>query len=200
MVIYTIGHSTHPIDQFTALLRQHAIGAIADVRSSPYSRHNPQFNRDTLRDALRATGIAYVFLGEELGARPTDFSCYRNGKVGYDLLAATPLFQRGLDRVVKGASQFRLALMCAEKDPLDCHRTVLVARRLSERGLAIHHILADGTLETQERAVERLRQRLQLPPSDFFRSEEETIREAYKRQGAAIAYEEAQSDDGMATS
>jgi uncharacterized protein (DUF488 family) len=199
VTVYTIGHSTHSINDFISLLSQHAVGAVADVRSSPYSRHTPQFNRETLRDTLRAEGISYVFLGEELGARSTDSSCYRHGKVQYDLLAATPLFQRGLDRVVKGASQFRLALMCAERDPLDCHRTILVARRLIERGLTIQHILADGTLETQEKAVERLLRRLQLPPSDLLRSKEETVREAYKKQGAAIAYEESQSADGMAT-
>jgi uncharacterized protein (DUF488 family) len=194
-VVYTIGHSTHPIDHFTSLLGQHNIDAIADVRSSPYSRLNPQFNRETLRNAMRAAGISYVFLGEELGARSRDPSCYRDGRAQYDRLAATPLFQRGLDRVAKGAERFKLTLMCAEKDPLDCHRTILVARGLLERNLSIRHILPDGAIETHEQAIERLVRRLQLPSSDLFRSRDELICDAYALQGTKIAYLQASGTD-----
>ena len=128
--VFTVGHSTHALDDFLALLLRHGITAIADVRSSPYSRMNPQFNRETLHAALKGAGIAYVFLGAELGARSRDPDCYEDGKVQYDRLARTAAFQRGLARVQQGAAQYRLALMCAEKEPLDCHRTILVARHL----------------------------------------------------------------------
>lgn len=186
--VYTIGHSTHPIEGFVELLKMHGITAVADVRSTPYSRRNPQFNRETLRDTLEAHGIAYVFLGEELGARSTDPACIRDGKVRYDLLARTAPFERGLDRVREGARKHRIALMCAERDPLQCHRTILVARNLTARGGPVRHIHAGGEIETQEEAEERLLDVLKMSSSDLFHSREELVREAYRVQGDAIAY------------
>src|SRR5712691_7200087 len=144
--IYTIGHSTHSIEAFVELLRQHGITAVCDVRSRPYSRMNPQFNREELKDSLKSADIKYVFLGKELGARSEDKNCYRNGQVQYDLLAQTKLFQDGIKRVEKGVKEFRIALMCAEKEPLDCHRTILVSRKLFDDGLIINHILSDGQI------------------------------------------------------
>src|SRR5690242_9735719 len=128
--VYTIGHSTHAIEKFIALLKSSQIEAVSDVRSWPHSRMNPQFNRETLKRSLREAGIKYVFLGKELGARSEDRGCYRNGQVQYDLLANTELFKQGIERVKEGAQKYRVVLMCAEKDPLDCHRTILVARKL----------------------------------------------------------------------
>lgn len=188
--IYTIGHSTHSIEAFIELLKTHSITAICDVRSAPYSRMNPQFNREALQDTLRGQGITYVFLGKELGARSNDSSCYRNGKVQYDLLAATELFKRGLDRVLKGSEKFRVALMCAEKDPLHCHRTILVARNIVTQGTPVRHILSDGVIETHEQSIERLLRVLKIPSSDLFRSKVEIIGDAYRDQGDAIAYHE----------
>lgn len=85
-----------------------------------------------------------------------DESCYEDGKVQYHRLAATPLFKQGIDRVLTGGGKFRVAIMCAEKEPLDCHRTLLVSRALQQRGASIAHILADGTVETQAQAMARL--------------------------------------------
>ena len=186
-VVYTVGHSNHSIETFLALLVRHAITAIGDVRSSPYSRRNPQFNREPLRDALSQAGIAYVFLGEELGARTRDPDCYEHGKVSYERLARTDAFQHGLERVQRGAAEYRLALMCAEKEPLDCHRTILVARHLHERGLALRHILADGALEAHEHTIERLKARLGLG-EDLFRAPEAVAREAFEVQGRRMGY------------
>src|SRR6202521_1160216 len=106
-VIFTIGHSTHPQKRFIALLLQHGITALCDVRSKPYSRVNPQFNREELKESLRERCIKYVFLGKELGARSEDPMCYENGKVQYDRLAATPAFKAGIERVLAGAEKFR---------------------------------------------------------------------------------------------
>src|SRR5262249_62321000 len=117
--VYTIGHSTHDPERFIELLRAHGITAIGDVRSNPYSRMNPQYNRETLKTILAAADITYVFLGRELGARSQDPACYERGKVQYDRLARTELFRAGLDRVRDGMERFRLALMCAEKEPLE---------------------------------------------------------------------------------
>lgn len=188
--IYTIGHSTHPLARFIELLKMHSVTAICDVRSSPYSRVNPQFNRESLRDALREQGISYVFLGKELGARSKDPSCYRNGKVQYDLLASTDSFKRGLERVRDGSAKFRVALMCAEKDPLHCHRTILVARHIEAQGTLVLHILSDGAIETHEQSVERLLNNLSISSTDLFRFKEEIVRDAYRIQGEAIAYSE----------
>lgn len=193
--IYTIGHSTHSIEQFIELLRQHSISALCDVRSRPFSRRNPQFNREDLKEALARASIKYVFLGKELGARTEDRNCYCNGKVQYDLLAKTDFFKKGIDRVKKGANEYRVALMCAEKEPLDCHRTILVARILSESGIAIRHILADGTIEEHVHALKRLIAMLRMPSSDMFRSEAVVIEDAYAQQGRHIAYQEAFPDD-----
>jgi uncharacterized protein (DUF488 family) len=189
-VIYTIGHSTHSIERFIELLRKHAITALCDVRSYPSSRMNPQFNRRPLEQALAKVGIKYVFLGKELGARTEDRSCFCDGKVQYDLLAKTELYRKGIGRIEKGKDDFRVALMCAEKEPLDCHRTILVSRTLDEEGLAICHILADGSLETHEHALRRLVRSLRLAPPDMFRSDEAVLSEAYAKQGQLIAYEE----------
>lgn len=187
--IYTVGHSTQTFEKFLALLHKHGVTAIADVRSAPYSKFNPQFNREDLRIALKADGIRYVFLGKELGARSDDEGCYIDGKVQYKLLAKTPLFQSGINRVIEGASTHKIALMCAEKDPLDCHRTILVARELVNRGADVMHILQDGSTESHQDAISRLITKMGIGEADMFRSEEHTVADAYEKQGARIAYD-----------
>jgi uncharacterized protein (DUF488 family) len=187
--VFTSGHSTHPQEHFIGLLAPHGITAVCDVRSMPYSRMNPQFNREELKAVLLEHGIKYVFLGKELGARSEDPRCYENGKVQYDRLALTDLFRQGLDRIRKGIEDHRLALLCAEKEPLECHRTILVARHLAPLGLDVQHIHADGTLESHASAVARLRQLLRLPEDDMFRSREDVEADAYRLQERRIAYE-----------
>jgi uncharacterized protein (DUF488 family) len=186
--VFTIGHSTHSIDAFVALLLDNAVTALADVRSAPYSRFNPQFNRDALERGLVGRGIKYVFLGHELGARSDDRSCYKNGRVQYTLLARSELFQNGIERVLRGADNYVLALMCAEKEPLDCHRTLLVARSLVSRGVVVQHILADGRLENHEASMQRLLDVVGLPHEDLFRSKEDLVEEALIRQEERVAY------------
>lgn len=189
-VIFTIGHSTHPQERFIELLRRHRITALCDVRSKPYSRMNPQFNRAELERALLAHGIAYRFLGKELGARSDNPACYEGGKVQYARLAETELFRRGLRRVLRGLKEkFQLALMCAEKEPLECHRTILVARHLVALGLKVEHIHADGRLESHSAALSRLARLLGLPEDDMFQSPEELLADAYRRQEGRIAYD-----------
>lgn len=193
-LMFTIGHSTHSAEAFLALLRQHGVEALADVRSSPFSRFNPQFNRVELEPFLKTNGIRYVFLGKELGARSEDRSCYIDGRVQYARLAQTSLFRSGLDRVVQGAPKYRVALMCAEKEPLECHRTLLVAKALVECGQQVMHIHADGHLETHEAAMERLLDVTGLPKEDLFRSRQELLAEALVRQEHLVAYvDEAQA-------
>jgi uncharacterized protein (DUF488 family) len=154
--VFTIGHSNHSSERFLALLRGAGITAVADVRSIPRSRRWPQFSRARIERWLADAGIAYVFLGAELGGRPDDPALLRDGHPDYDLMAAAPLFQAGLDRVLDGAGRYCIALMCAEREPLDCHRFLLVSRHLHERGVRLRHILGDGSIETQETTEARL--------------------------------------------
>ena len=191
--LYTIGHSTHTAQKMINLLRLHGITAIADVRSSPYSRMNPQFNRDSFSDLLKTCKIAYVFLGRELGARSTDRSCNSQGKVQYDLLARTHLFQAGLDRVIHGMKTHRVALLCAEKDPLTCHRAILVCRHLVTRGVVVRHVLEDGRIENHEEALSRLLAEHGLPERDLFRNRSEMIEQAYSERGDKISYADPRS-------
>jgi uncharacterized protein (DUF488 family) len=188
-VVCTIGHSIHSIDRFMALLKQHGITALGDIRSRPYSRMNPRFNRENLKQSLKENDIAYIFLGQELGAQSNDASCYRSGKLQYDRLAQTDLFRQGLERVRVGMRGYRLALMCAEKEPLECHRTILIARCLEGLQIKVEHILENGSLESQKDALRRLLALLRLPEHDLFRSRDDMIEEAYRIQGERIAYE-----------
>lgn len=199
--VFTIGHSNHPIDAFIALLRQHGITALGDVRSSPFSRFHPQFNKENLERSVKASGIRYVFLGKELGARSEDRTCYENGRVQYSRLARTELFKKGIERVISGAQDFRVALMCAEKEPLECHRTLLVGRSLAELGVDVQHIHADGHLETYGDAMKRLLDLVGLPRDDFFRSQEDLMADAMSRQESRIAYaDERMNEEAAATS
>ena len=187
--VLTIGHSTHALEVFTGLLRRHRVSAVADVRSAPYSRFNPQFNRELLIEALEVEGIRYVFLGRELGGRSDDPACYEDGRIRYDRVAATESFRSGLDRVVDGAARYRIALMCAEKEPLDCHRTLLVARALDEQGDDVAHIHADGRLEAHREAMDRLLDIHKLPrEGDLSGTREEFIGTAIARQAQRVAY------------
>ena len=186
--LFTIGHSTHPIDDFLALVGRAGITAIADVRSAPYSRVNPQFNSETLQTALTTHGVAYVFLGLELGARSTDPTCYENGRVQYSRLARTDIFRSGLQRLLRGAESYVVAIMCAEKEPLDCHRTLLVSRVLAAQGALVTHILSDGRREDHDATMSRLIKMMGLPERDLFRSREELIEAACAMREEQIAY------------
>lgn len=185
--LYTVGHSNRTLDEFLSLLTENEVTAIADVRSSPYSRMNPQFNRDQLKRSLQEKNIAYVFLGQELGARRDEECCYEDGVARYELIAKTEAFIDGLKRIRDGSQSHRIALMCAEKDPLTCHRTILVCRHLKDE-IAITHIVTDGRLETQEEAENRLLRTLNMDDRVLFESRDELLSEAYEKQGDKIAY------------
>ena len=187
--IFTIGHSNHSLEDFLALLAGHGVAVVADVRSAPYSRFNPQFNRDAFVAALKARGIDYLYLGRALGGRPDDPACYEGGRVRYEIVARTSGFREGIARVVDEAATGRIALMCAEKEPLDCHRTLLVARALDDEGMAVAHILATGDLDLHAKAMDRLMARFDLDPAgDLFRSREEAVAQAIACQAGRIAF------------
>ncbi len=187
--IYTIGYSTHQIETFLELLARHGVTAVADVRSQPFSRL-PEYNRDAVAATLKRKGIQYVPLGRELGARRDEPECYVDGQAVYERVAQLPLFREGIDRLLKGAERYTIALMCAEKEPLDCHRTVLICRHLRPHGLHIRHILADGTLEEHADTEKRLMRMMEIGPDLFQQDvkEEDLIERAYEERGKQIAY------------
>jgi uncharacterized protein (DUF488 family) len=188
--LFTIGHSNHTIERFLDLLRCHHVTAVADVRSSPFCRYTTQFNQADLKRSLKEAGIHYAYLGRELGARSTDPGHYRDGKARYDLIAQTPWFIAGIERLRKGAATQRIALMCAEKEPLECHRTLLVGVRLRSAEITLSHILADGGLEPHEHTEQRMLRIHNLAEPELFRTAAERLAEAYRRQCERIEYEE----------
>ncbi len=197
--LFTLGHSNHSPETFLALLRKHGVDEIVDVRSSPTSRYNPQFSYDILNSTLEEAGIDYVFLGGELGGRPADRSCYDlDGRVRYDRLENTDLFDDGIRCLVRSADERCVAVMCSEKEPLDCHRALLIAKVIEERDIAVEHILVDGSVEKHGATMNRLLDSFKLPHNgDLFRSRNEVIADALTRQANKVAFvaEEALSDD-----
>jgi uncharacterized protein (DUF488 family) len=192
--VFTIGHSTHSLERFIALLRGANVTAVADVRTAPYSRHYPHFNRDDLRDELRSDGIAYVFLGKELGGRPSERRFYCEGVADYESMAQAPDFSKGLDRVIEGAKNYRIALMCSERDPLDCHRCLLVSRALAQRGLRVSHILDDGSVASHTKIEERLLELSGRTNDDFFAPQSERLATAYRERARKVAFADPQPD------
>ncbi|MGH3912629.1 MAG: DUF488 family protein [Pseudonocardiaceae bacterium] len=187
--MYSIGHSTHSIETFVALLKETRIAAIVDVRSTPYSQWRPQFNRETLRNSLTEHGITYVFLGTELGGRGTDGSARdEHGRIQYQHIAESAAFREGMRRVRAGSERIRLALMCAESEPLDCHRGILISRLLVTQGTRVMHIHADGRLETHREAEYRLLRLTGLHELELFRTEDQILADAYEQREARIAH------------
>lgn len=185
--LFTVGHSNHPIERFIGLLTRHGIEVLADVRSTPFSRFNPQFNRGRLEASLKEAGIRYVFLGDELGARSKDPAHFEGGKVSYARLATSAPFKRGIEELLSLARSRHLAMMCAEREPLDCHRTLLVGREAERAGASITHILADGSLERNDATLERLAKQLKLPQDDLFQGDVDRREQAYEARGKQIS-------------
>lgn len=187
---YSIGYATKAINTFLGQLRHHGISAVADVRSVPYSKAFHDYHREALRAALQAAGIRYVWLGEELGPRSKDSAHYdTRGQVQFDRLMASPLFLQGIDRLEQGRERrFRIALLCAEKDPAICHRSLLVGYYLTHSaGSSISHIRHDGSLESQEELEQRLCD-LHGVGEDLFAGSVEQAERAWRLQCCQCAY------------
>jgi uncharacterized protein (DUF488 family) len=191
--VLTIGHSTQSYEDFLRKLRAARVTAVADVRSAPFSRHFPHFNRDALKEELRMDSIAYVFLGDELGGRPKDKQFFCNGVADYEKMARTEAFAKGLDRVIEGTRKYRIALMCSEHDPLDCHRCLLVGRALSEKGISLGHILGNGRTVSHGQIESRLLEMAGRSGGDFFETPQERLMKAYRDRAMKVAYAERDS-------
>ena len=185
--LLTIGHSNLAADPFMGLLANAGVTAIADVRSVPFSRRYPWFSAKTLAARLQGAGIDYLLLGEILGGRPRDPGLYRHGVADYEKMAATPQFKAGLDQVGEMRGRFCLCLMCAEREPLDCHRCLLVGRALAERGFELGHILVDSTIEPHVTTEERLLAQAGGGSDDLFATHAERLAAAYRRRAGRVA-------------
>lgn len=179
MTIFTIGHSSHSFDALAELLQSSGVTAVADVRSTPYSRRYPQFNAPALLHALKSVDIAYVGLGRELGGRPVRDELFRGEVADYEAMARTDEFAAGIKRVIAGAERHVVALLCSEGDPLHCHRCLLVGRHLATHGCDLKHIHGDGRIETQVAFEDRmLKDTLGLP--DMFTDRAYLLEEGYR--------------------
>ena len=190
--VLTIGHSNIPADRFVALLRAAGVGAIADVRTTPFSRFCPWFTVKNLAPLLEQNGIGYLPYGAALGGRPHNPELYCDGVADYEAMARQDEFRAGLDRLTADAARVRprgcICLMCAEREPLDCHRCLLVARALAARGLPVGHVLHDGAIEPHAATEHRLFA-LAGDEGDLFAAGlEQRIAAAYRRRARAVAY------------
>ncbi len=184
--LFTIGHSNISATRFIAMQRAAGVSAVADVRSTPFSRFCPWFSAKNLAPLLADAGIGYLSYGETLGGRPRDPSLYRDGVIDYQAVARQREFLTALDRLTDAAARRPVCIMCSEREPLDCHRCLLVARALAARGLAIGHILYDGTIEPHRVTEQRL---LALEGGDLFATgQAERLAAAYFRRARAVGY------------
>jgi uncharacterized protein (DUF488 family) len=201
--VLTIGHSNIPADRFVALLQAGGVGAIADVRTTPSSRFCPWFSGKNLKPLLERNAIAYLPYGATLGGRPQSAALYCDGIADYEAMARQREFQAGLDRLMADAARVRphgcICLVCAEREPLDCHRCLLVARALAARGVSIGHILHNGAIEPHAATEQRL---LALAGDDgelFAAGLQQQIAAAYRRRARAVAYRAKQPKGTEAT-
>ncbi|MGO9249315.1 MAG: DUF488 family protein [Solirubrobacteraceae bacterium] len=152
--VWTVGHSNHDVGVLLALMQSHRIAHVVDVRSHPYSRYAPHFNRDELRASIEACSVRYAYMGSALGGRPRhEDQLDADGHALYDRMAMEPTFSDAIDRILRGAYEHRIALLCSCGQPHDCHRRLLVGKVLCDRGAELRHILPDGDVLT-ERTVE----------------------------------------------
>lgn len=148
---FTIGHSNQAMATFLSLLKQHGIEVLVDVRSQPHSKYATQFDANALNAAVTEEGIKYIFMGREIGGRPQGSGFYDDEEyVLYDRMAKSSVFLEGIARLERGIRQYRVAVMCSEEDPTECHRHLLIARVLKEDGIEVRHIRGDGRIQTDE--------------------------------------------------
>ena len=194
-MVFTIGHSNHSIEKFLTLLQGSEINMVVDVRTAPFSKMFPQFNQEALKNSLSDIAIGYLFLGDHIGGRSDDPEDFVDGQVVYNLLATKELFKTGINRLMKGAAEYQIAVMCSEKEPLDCHRTLLVSETLAIEGVGVRHIHADGTIETHENALARLLTLHKLDSPDLFSDDSGRLKEALTLQEKKIAFQLSKSVD-----
>ena len=192
LTIYTIGHSNREADEFVQILNHFRIKLVADVRSQPFSRYCPQFNKNIIQQKLIHSGIQYLFLGKELGARPEHKDYYINSKVSFDKLKSSISFKKGISRLLDEAEKKNIAIMCSEKEPINCHRSILISRFLEEEGIEVKHIINEAEILDRFNFEEKLLEKFKIQKTlfDTESSRKTNINEAYKKQEQIISYQE----------
>lgn len=197
-IIYTIGHSNYDSDYFMQLLLKYKVNTVVDVRSVPFSKYVPHFNKDNIKRLLNSYGIYHIYMGEELGIISNANSLLsKDGYVDFEKVRETELFQNGITRISEGFSKgYTIIIMCTEKDPIDCHRSILIGRELHKKKYDIVHILTDGSMETHTQFEDRLLN-MYFPlkmQQDLFslieppESEVDILNKAYKLRNRDIGY------------
>ena len=188
--IHTFGHSNLSAESLVRMLKRRGIAQVIDVRSTPYSRHVPQFNRNNIRVTLERNGTGYTYMGDALGGRPQGDRLYdRDGRANYELMAQEKTFQDGVQQVERMAEDSHIALMCTEADQLRCHRTLLVSQELASRGMNIIHLMRDDQQESHEETMEKLLAVWKLlRDEDPGMTRRQLIEEAVRNQAAKVAY------------
>jgi uncharacterized protein (DUF488 family) len=202
--LFSIGHSNLSAERFLMALQAAGVNAIADVRSTPFSRFCPWFSQRPLTATLAAAGIGYSPMGDTLGGRPREArapdALYRDGVADYEAMATVPEYIVGLERLIGAAQRSRLCVMCAEREPLDCHRCLLVTRSLAERGLAIGHILHDGAIEPHAATEQRLLaldEKADPHTCDLFATgQRQRLAAAYRRRARTVGFRRKPSHPG----
>lgn len=188
--IYTVGHSTHQLGYFLELLREYNVNCIVDVRSSPASAYNPQYNQEPFKNFLKKNRITYLHFPEEFGARQTDRDLLdEEGILDFVKVRKSWAFNKGLERIWQGVEKgFVIAIMCSEGNPLDCHRFSMVSVGLENDGFAVKHIMKDKSLkEHSELEKELLKEfKKKLPEKDLFN--QNVSDEEHKKKQLDIAY------------
>ncbi len=179
--IYTIGYGARTVDELVAALQAQQIEYLIDVRTAPYSRYKPEFAKEALEAALKGHGIRYLFMGDSLGGRPDDPTCYVDGKVDYARVQDRSFYQAGIARIQTAFRQGRrLVLMCSEGKPEECHRAKLIGATLTALGIPVAHIDEQGDLCTQAQVQERL----DGPQLGLFDEPLRSSRKRHAKQGA----------------
>ncbi|KZX11132.1 DUF488 domain-containing protein [Methanobrevibacter curvatus] len=194
--IYTIGHSVYEIDYFINLLNKYEINLVLDVRSIPYSKHTPQFNRELIKKSLENKGIRYEFFGDVFGARQKDHALFNEeGILDFVKFKELDSFKEALNKVIENINLLNIVIMCSEKEPLDCHRSILISKAFSNHGVEVYHILDNGELESHKSLENRLLDCYGFPQKtqvslDFFKEEKEInyLKKAYKMRNRDIGY------------
>lgn len=202
--IYTIGHSTNPVDYFIGLLNRYRINCVVDVRSIPFSKHAQQYNMEEIKAVLHKNGIYYIHMGDELGARRKERELYSDeGFVDFEKVRKNEIFRNGIKRIIEGIKKgYSIALMCTEKEPINCHRCILVAREFYDRGYDVYNITQEGEIQTQAMIEDRLldiyfKDRNQISLFDTGENtEKQFINDAYKLRNREIGYRIGSEEEG----
>ena len=198
MEIFAIGHSNYPYDKLIEMIKKYGIDCVVDIRETPYSKYNTQYNREVLRENLKSSGFTYVYMGHEFGAkRQTKESYNDDGYADFEKVIKEELFLKGIERITKGLQMgYKIVLLGAMQEPIRCHRSIMLGKYLNEKGFDVKYIMHEGNIVNQDYIEENLlnkyfSDRNQLSIDSLLgtdKSREEMIEEGYKLANKEIGY------------